>query len=59
MRAMHRVQLKGKKRANNLMQMLDLNEVTDLLAVTNSVHWHWACVEEALSCLEKGSGVWC
>ena len=33
------VQLKDKKRANNLMVMLSLNETIDQLAVANCAHW--------------------
>ena len=34
------VQLKDRKRATNLMLMLDLNETIDLSAMANSVDWY-------------------
>ena len=39
-KAMSGVQLKDKKRSNDLMFMLGLIETIDQLAMENSVHWY-------------------
>ena len=39
-RAMSGVQLKDRKRSNDLMLMSGLNEAIDQLIMTNSVCWH-------------------
>ena len=39
-RAMCGVQLKGRKRAKNLMLILDLSETIDKLAMSHSVRWY-------------------
>ena len=43
-RAMCGVQLRERQRAKDLMLMLDLNEVINLLAMAESVHWYYHCV---------------
>ena len=45
-RAMCGVQLKDRKRSKDLMFMLGLYETIDQLAMANSVHLVWFCVEE-------------
>ena len=40
MRAMCEVQFKERKRSNDLMWMLGLNQTIDWLAMANSVCWH-------------------
>ena len=39
-RSMCGVKLLNKKSTNDLMQMLDLNETIDQLAIANSVRWY-------------------
>ena len=38
-RALCGIQLKDRKRANDLIKMMDLNETIDQLAMANSLHW--------------------
>ena len=39
-RALCGLQVKDRKRAEDLMLMLDLNETIDQLATTNGMHWY-------------------
>ena len=39
-RAMCGVQFKDRKRADNMIYVLDLDETIDQLAVANSLHWY-------------------
>ena len=48
MRAMCGAQLKDRKRCDDLMFMLGLNETIDQLAMANSVHWYGHVFRKAL-----------
>ena len=45
---MFRMQLKGRKRSQNLMLMLGLIEIIDLLAMANCIRWYGHVLRRAL-----------
>ena len=50
------MQLRNRKRYEDLTMVFSLNESMDQLAVVNSVCWIWSYVEKrGWSCLKKGT----
>ena len=53
-RAMYAVQLKYRKRVEDLKQMITLNETMDQLAMANSEHWHGHVLRKGMIVSQEG-----